>query len=226
MCQQTNKPTATSTEACINQYGEMKHALHQETDSDDSDSDTDSFSSSSSNASIEISNEINSESNTIASDNNRQRPKKSVQFKDIETRKYDRTLGDNPSVTDGCPIALDWTYTSLPAVSIDEYEMHRLPRRTRRHLALTPITRRNSMYYHFGYSHEEIDKCAEAVKKTKHQRCVTKKLSKNKEKTQEVLQTVTRRMKRTFSRAKIYWDQPNVQASRGNQHLKGLLLVR
>lgn len=82
------------------------------------------------------------------------------------------------------------------------------------------------MYYHFGYSHEEIDKCAESVKKTQVQRKITKKLSKKAEKTQEVVQTLTRRIKRTFSREKIYWDQPNEQVTISNHHLKGLLLVR
>lgn len=138
---------------------------------------------------------------------------RSVKFSTIEIRKYNRILGDNPACTSGPPTQLDWGYTSLPSKTLDEYEDNRLPRRTRRHLALTSITRRNSMYYHFGYTHEEIDKAAEGIKKFRKQRDITKSLRTNghKEKTQEAVQNVTRRIKRTFSKEKIYikseWDQ-------------------
>ena len=68
------------------------------------------------------------------------------------------------------------------------------------------------MYYHFGYSHEEIDKASEGIKRIKKNRVITKSLKSNghMEKTQEVVQNVTRRIKRTFSKEKIYnkvdWD--------------------
>jgi hypothetical protein len=133
--------------------------------------------------------------------------KKSLRFTTIEIRKYDRTLGDNPAVSNGPPIQLDWTYSVLPVVTVDDYETNRLPRRPKRHLSLSPITRRNSMYYHFGYSHDEIDRAADSVKKIQKQREVTRKLSKNAEKTQEVVQNVTRKIKRTFSREKLYYSK-------------------
>lgn len=145
-----------------------------------------------------------------------------VKFSTIEIRKYNKVLGDNPACSSGAPTQLDWDYSVLPTKTIDDYEENRLPRRRRVHLALTPITRRNSMHYHFGYSHEEIDEAAEAIKKIKKQRQSTKKLKSNghKERTQEVVQNVTRRIKRTFSKEKIYykseWEQyrngaPNVR---------------
>lgn len=87
------------------------------------------------------------------------------------------------------------------------------------------------MHYHFGYSHDEIDRAAEAVKKIQKQREVTRRLSKNAEKTQEVVQTVTRRIKRTFSREKIYYSRSCGEESldfiaNGEQELKGVLMIR
>lgn len=157
------------------------------------------------------------------------KPRKSLQFTTIEIRKYNRTLGDHPSCSDGPPVQLDWEYTIEPKTDIDEYEKNRLPRRSRRHLALTSITRRNSMYYHFGYTHDEIDKATESVKKIKKQRNVTKKLGTSIEKTQEVVQNVTRRIKRTFSREKLHkrseWEH-FTHGTRENASLTGLLVVR
>ena len=62
------------------------------------------------------------------------------------------------------------------------------------------------MHYHFGYSDQEIDKAVEGIKKTKKQRQLTKAISPSAERTQESWQNVTRRIKRTFSREKIYYQ--------------------
>lgn len=137
--------------------------------------------------------------------------KKSVRFGSINIRKYNRILGDNPACSNGCPVQLGWDSFPQPIVPIDEYETNRLPRRTRRHLQLTAITRRNSLHYHFGYTHTEIEQGAEEIKKIKKQRLMTKSLTTNMEKREEFVQNVTRKIKRTFSREKIYyrpeWDQ-------------------
>ena len=163
---------------------------------------------------------------TEESNKQQNKVKKSVRFSSIAIRKYDKTLGDNPSCTDGCPTTLDWTYSVQPVVSIDEYETNRLPRRIRRHLVLTSITRRNSMFYHFGFSHEEIDEAAKSIKKFQKQRQDTKKLSKKQEKTQEIVQKVTRNLKRIVSREHIDWNQSTGQVSFDSKPLKGLLMAR
>ena len=202
------------------------HALHSQTLVEtDSDSDDSSLSS------IESASDTNAVADAVAdtteeSNKQRNKVKKSVRFSSIAIRKYDKTLGDNPSCTDGCPTTLDWTYSVQPVVSIDEYETNRLPRRTRRHLVLTSITRRNSMFYHFGFSHEEIDKAAESIKKFQKQRQYTKKLSKKHEKTQEIVQNVTRKLRRIVSREKMDWNQSTEQVSFDSKPLKGLLMAR
>lgn len=166
----------------------------------------------------------------------RKKQKKSVRFGTINIRKYNRILGDNPACSSGCPVQLDWDSYPQPIVPIDEYETNRLPRRTRRHLQLTAITRRNSLHYHFGYTHAEIEQGAEEIKKIKKQRLLTKSLTTNMEKREEFVQNVTRKIKRTFSREKIYykpeWDQFKLRRIGSYQHMNqigmnlGIVVVR
>ncbi len=82
------------------------------------------------------------------------------------------------------------------------------------------------MFYHFVYSHEEIDKAAESIKKFQKQRQYTKKLSKKHEKTQEIVQNVTRKLRRIVSREKMDWNQSTEQVSFHSKPLKGLLMAR
>lgn len=48
--------------------------------------------------------------------------KRQVVFGDISIRRYDVTLGDNPSVTKGVPLSLDWTFVQQPTIALDDYE--------------------------------------------------------------------------------------------------------
>jgi len=61
-------------------------------------------------------------------DSDKEEPKRRnhhVAFGDISIRRYDVTLGDNPSVTKGLPLTLDWTFEQQPTIALDEYyEMH------------------------------------------------------------------------------------------------------
>ena len=207
---------------CIEEEMQSLHSQVTDSESDDS-----SFSSSSTTTSVSDTNaDADADAATTEdSSNRRNKVKKSVRFGTLEVRKYDKTLGDNPSCTDGVPTTLDWTYSVQPEVSLDEYETNRIPRRSRRHLVLTPITRRNSMFYHFGFSHEEIDKAADSIKKFQKQRQLTKRLSKNQEKTQEIVQNVTRKLKRIVSRDKIHWNESTEHVSFESKKLKSSLLM-
>ena len=53
-----------------------------------------------------------------------------------------------------------------------------------------------------------------------------KKLSKKQEKTQEIVQKVTRNLKRIVSREHIDWNQSTGQVSFDSKPLKGLLMAR
>ena len=53
-----------------------------------------------------------------------------VSFGQIFLRVYDRTISDNPSVSIGAPVGLDWTFKDVgPYPTIDIYEMNRVKKR-------------------------------------------------------------------------------------------------
>ena len=129
------------------------------------------------------------------------KPRRNVQFTNLEMRFYNRILGDNPACSDGVPISLDWTYNTnhIYNISIDEYEIHRLPRRTRRQLKLSNVSRRNMMVYHFNYTHDDIDVATKKVQKYKKQREKTKAITKNGEKRIEIVQSLMKKMNMSMS---------------------------
>lgn len=95
-----------------------------------------------------------------------------VRFSTVTIRNYDITLGDNPAVTAGPPIQLDWKYEQLPLpLSIDEFESFRLPRRqlSTRYLIIAPDFRRGVLL-RTGFTHRQIDKTERAVEKIQQQR--------------------------------------------------------
>ncbi len=177
----------------------------------------------------------NDSEEAIESCSSHSKPQKVTRFGNVEIRKYDRILGDNPACSDGCPVQLGWLYTSQEPVCLDEYEANRYPRRSRRQLQLTSITRRNSLHYHFGYTHQEIEQGSDAIKKIQKQRIMTRSITRKKEKTQEKLEKLTKGIKRTFSREKIYykpeWDQykihPHQRSVIGSPNFaEGFIVVR
>lgn len=61
----------------------------------------------------------------------------SVSFDSICIRFYAQMVGDNPSVTYGPPISLDWDYEEMEAIAVDEYERNRPKRRNVRQMVLS-----------------------------------------------------------------------------------------
>jgi hypothetical protein len=56
-----------------------------------------------------------------------------VKFAEVQVRTYAITIGDHPCCTLGCPVTLDWDYTSDDATTVDQYEVARCERRRNRH---------------------------------------------------------------------------------------------
>merc|ERR1712038_1905772 len=49
-----------------------------------------------------------------------------VKFTNIYIREYQRTLGDNPAVSSGPPLSLDWEYDPNEKIlSVDDYEQEK-----------------------------------------------------------------------------------------------------
>lgn len=71
---------------------------------------------------------------------------KSVAFANITIREYPVVIGDHPCCSMGCPLSLGWEYIEPERpVSLDEYEAHRPPRRSRQGLRTTWDERRQML---------------------------------------------------------------------------------
>ena len=100
--------------------------------------------------------------------------KKQVSFCDVQFRTFDQCIGDNPSVSYGTPISLDWNYVEHPPLSLDAYELSRPPRRKLRQLLLNYYHRRNRLMHHFGVSEEELKDAQKQADKVKRDRAMTR----------------------------------------------------
>ncbi|GKY94423.1 hypothetical protein MPSEU_000408200 [Mayamaea pseudoterrestris] len=104
------------------------------------------------------------------------KPQHSVSFDKILIRNYAQTIGDNPSVSIGTPIQLDWDYEDVHSLSIDDYESCITRRRTAREMMLNYYNRRNLLQHRWGYTEAEIDAGERKVNQIKRQRNMTKAL--------------------------------------------------
>lgn len=103
----------------------------------------------------------------------RERRDSSVRFSQIHVRSYNQTIGDNPSVSYGPPISLDWEYEEHEPLCLDHYEETRAPRRTLRQMVLSYYHRRNVLTWQYGHTLEEIKSAKKDAKRTKMERAIT-----------------------------------------------------
>lgn len=103
----------------------------------------------------------------------RQPPHK-VSFGTLQFREYDIALSDHPGCSYGPPIQLAWDYgDETTVVTLDDYERHRIPRRSGHQLVLSGHDRRHCLQT-AGYSKAELQKAVQEVEKVKRQRLLTK----------------------------------------------------
>lgn len=126
--------------------------------------------------------------------------RKSVEFDSVMIRSYQQTMGDNPSVSYGPPIQLDWEYEEHDDLPIDEYESQRvLSRRTHRQLPISHYRRMAVLSRGYGFSEGELHKAMKAADKTKFLRGVTNMMLPTM-KVQAALESARRKTKRVFVR--------------------------
>jgi len=96
---------------------------------------------------------------------------KQVFFYEVSIREYPQILGDNPAVTEGVPLALDWDHQNQYKVNVEMYEFTRAPvrRKSRRKLMMSSTTRFRTLI-EAGYSLEDIGDAAMEVRNAKAQR--------------------------------------------------------
>ena len=102
-----------------------------------------------------------------------ERPRSSVAFGSIMIRSYSQTLGDNPSVSYGPPIQLDWDYEEHEPLEVDQYEDNRPPRRSPRQMVLSYYHRKNVLTWKYGVSDDELKTSKKQIKREKLRRTIT-----------------------------------------------------
>ena len=92
----------------------------------------------------------------------------SVRFDTITIKEYKPTCGDNPAVSEGPPIQLDWENSEPYYRTVDEYEEERQEERRVPSQLRIPVYVRKEILVYFGHSQEEIKRCtkkAEVIRK-------------------------------------------------------------
>ena len=127
-----------------------------------------------------------------------------VAFQDVLIREYDTTIGDNPSVSMGTPLSLDWNYQENEPLDLDLYEANRGKRRGMRQMYLNYFQRKNILIHKWGFSEEEVKDAKRQVRKTKSQRDMTSYLMRSfppLAKMEEAGESLVRKTKRALRRS-------------------------
>jgi hypothetical protein len=103
-------------------------------------------------------------------------PFKRVRFGFVTIRNYDITMGDNPSVTGGPPITLDWSYEQIPSLPIQEFDTFREanPRAMDSHCLIVSADDRRAMLKRAGFTENQIQLNEKRVMKIQKQRARTR----------------------------------------------------
>jgi hypothetical protein len=118
-----------------------------------------------------------------------------IRFESAQIRLYHRTLGDNPAVTYGPPIALDWKYDAMSPVKVDEYEETRGDRISDSSKLFLSSMDRRRVLKNKGFSEDEINQASIDAEKARRERAMTNALLPAM-KVQEVVQSTRRKVKR------------------------------
>jgi hypothetical protein len=122
-----------------------------------------------------------------------------VRFHEILIRSYDQTVGDNPCVSYGPPISLDWTFEDLEPIDVELYEASRGRRRGLREMMMNYYIRCNVLEHHFGASTEELKAATNQANRIKRSRALTKAFLPL-QKVEEIIQSLGRKTRRIACR--------------------------
>ena len=130
--------------------------------------------------------------------------KRTVSFHKIEIREYERTLGDNPSVSSGPPVTLDWKYNPDHQIfHVDDYEKNKTSRDDFRLCENS----RKSILRDGGVPRAYIIEVEKEVDITKRNRKESSLISDSQEKREAALESASRKFKRVLSFSKRKEEQ-------------------
>jgi len=110
----------------------------------------------------------------MATDETTSANKKSVQFSTVTVRLHPIILGDNPAVSCGPPLSIDWQFTSTYTKAVDVFETTKPAKRRRRPgvYSLT-LNRRTAILQSLGYTEKEMSDATAETEFIKQNREVT-----------------------------------------------------
>jgi hypothetical protein len=118
--------------------------------------------------------ELPARTTTVRSSANGNNINKRVGFDTVLIRSYKQTIGDNPCVSYGPPIQLDWEYEQHDEVDIESFESQRVfSRRSFRQLGLNYYQRKALLTREYGFTEEELAQSKKDTNKAKFRRAVT-----------------------------------------------------
>jgi hypothetical protein len=132
---------------------------------------------------------------TISADGDKKKSR--VSFGDISVREYERIVGDHPDTKVGPPLSIGWAFIEHRPLDLDQYEEVRLRKGNRR---MSSITRKNILHNVFQIPEEEIRMAEKEVQRIMKNREKTSKQGKVSEKTEEAVQSLGRKLRRSFSK--------------------------
>lgn len=105
------------------------------------------------------------------------RHNRSVSFDSVQLRQYSQTLGDNPCVSYGPPIQLDWKYEEEElAIPVDEYECRDRRWKHRQQMIMNCHKRTSMLTFYYGFSEDELKQAQKSIHKIQRQRSWTQAL--------------------------------------------------
>ena len=134
-------------------------------------------------------------------DKNTAKPEKKVRFSTVEVREYQMILGDNPGVSRGPSITIDWRPFSRKFFHVETHvRMTPSPRRKPTQMTM-PLFHRDFLLKAAGYSRKEILESTKRTNIVKAQRSATvRKLQMSQ--MEEIGETMKKKIKGTFFRSK------------------------
>lgn len=131
-----------------------------------------------------------------------------VGFTSVHIRLFDRIVGDHPDVRNGPPLGIGWDYVQGTPLDLDDYENDKSELLKSRNkpwmfgLRRLSSGRRSDMLKMFDITPEEIEKAEAEVRRVQKQRKQTNTQPKMLSRTEELVQSATRKLKRTFNGTK------------------------
>lgn len=117
---------------------------------------------------------------------------KFVRFSSVAVRDYSVCLGDNPSVSRGTPISLDWDHDDELTYDINIYESERSQKRRTSYDLKIPSLQRIQLLKELGYSRGEINEQMKKTNLDKQRRIYTRRRAEYDEKVKAAFRRIAK----------------------------------